>query len=310
MRVESAPSVAVIVLNFNGRRWLDACFAALALTDHPNFWTILVDNGSTDGSVEQVEGRYAAVEVIRNGANLGFCEGNNRGIRRALEKEADYIVLLNPDTRIERDCLRRLVEAGESERGLGIIGAVQLEYEGDGFNSWTRAALKAHLDELKEPERARLSIAVDWVEGACLAVKREVFDRVGLLDPIYFAFYEEIDLCRRAALGGWGVAVAPRARVHHFRGGSWEADARRKRERDYRCDRSQFIYTLTEPRRSLAANIGWYLVTLGTKGKEALGEMSAARLWDLARMQVSLLGEVGAMISKWRRDRDAHQAPR
>ena len=138
-------------------------------------------------------------------------------------------------------------------------------------------------------------------------MKRQVIEEIGLLDPIYFAFYEEIDFCRRATLRGWKVALIPRSRIHHFRGGSWEANARIKRERDYRCDRSQFIFTLTEPRRSLTSNLGWYLVTLGTKGKEALREASLARLWDLARMQLNLVGQLGPALKKWRRERRNYQ---
>jgi GT2 family glycosyltransferase len=305
--VIAAPPVAVIVLNFNGRRWLESCLTALAATDYPNFWITVVDNASDDGSVDLVRERFPKIEVIVNPTNLGFCEGNNVGIGRSLEGGAAYVVLLNPDTKVEPNWLRELIEIGESEKQVGILGAVQLEYEGGDFNGWTRTALAAHLAELSAPEEARRWIPVEWVEGACLAVKRQVIAEIGALDPIYFAFYEEIDFCRRATLRGWKVALVPRSRIHHFRGGSWEANARIKRERDYRCDRSQFIFTLTEPRRSLTANFGWYLVTLGTKGKEALREASLARLWDLARMQLNLAGQLGPALKKWRRERRNYQ---
>jgi GT2 family glycosyltransferase len=297
------PAVAVIVLNYNGRRWLEACLASLLATPHPRLRAMLVDNGSTDGSVKEVRARFPEVEVIANEENLGFSEGNNIGIRAALERGADYIVLLNPDTRVEPDWLAELLAVGESEPLVGILGAVQLAYDSDEFNSWTRTAAASHLDELRDRERARRWIPVEWVEGACFAVKRAVFERVGLLDPIYFAFYEEIDFCRRAALHGYLVALVPRSRVHHQRGGSWEVDARTRRERDYRCDRSQFIYALTEPRRSPAANLGSYLVTLGTKSKDLLRDFSLARAWDLVRMQFDVLGSGRLLIAKYRRDR-------
>jgi GT2 family glycosyltransferase len=300
--------VAVIVLNYNGRRWLEACFDALRKTEYPNFRMLFIDNASTDGSVEFVRERFPDLEVIVNQTNLGFCEGNNVGIERALASGADYVVLLNPDTRVQPNWLKELIEVGESAARVGILGAVQLEYDGEGLNGWTQTAMAAHLDELKEPERARRSIAVEWVEGACFAVKRRVWESVGLLDPIYFAFYEEIDFCRRARRQGWETALVPRARIHHHRGGSWAADARIKRERDYRCDRSQFIYTATDPGRSAASNVKWYLVTLGTKLKDALREGSAARLWDLVRMQMALMAEAGAMYRKWRGERTGRES--
>jgi GT2 family glycosyltransferase len=294
---------AVIVLNYQGRRWLEACLDALQATEYPDFIIIVIDNASTDGSADLVRERFPDLELIVNPTNLGFCEGNNVGIGRALETGADYVVLLNPDTKVRPEWLKELIDVGQSEPHIGILGAVQLEYDGEAFNGWTQTAMAAHLDELKEPERARRWIAVEWVEGACFAVKRRVFEEVGLLDPIYFAFYEEIDFCRRARRQGWETALVPRARIHHHRGGSWESDARIKRERDYRCDRSQFIYAVTDPERSAAANAKWYLVTLGTKIKDALRARSASRLWDLGRMQLELAAEAGAIRRKWRKDK-------
>jgi len=297
------PLVYVIILNYNGQQWLEACLMALFGTEYSNFKVILVDNASTDESAEIVRNNFPQAKVIVNAANYGFSEGNNIGIRAALGAGADYVVLLNPDTRVEPQWLDELIRIGESEPKIGILGPVQLSYDSDEFNSWTMNAMRAHLTELGEPEQARRWIPVEWVEGSCFAVKRRVFDEVGLLDPIYFAFYEEIDFCRRAAYCGHGVALVPRSRIHHYRGGNWEANPQLKRERDYRCDRSQFIFTLTEPRRSLVANLGWYLITLGTKSKEVIQRFSPTRAWDLMRLQLDMLKDSAAVVNKWRRDR-------
>jgi GT2 family glycosyltransferase len=297
------PLVYVIVLNYNGRRWLEPCVDALLGTRYDNFRVVVVDNASTDEGVDLLRSRHPQTRLIRNDRNLGFSEGNNVGIREALADGADYVVLLNPDTKVEPDWLQNLISVGEREPNAGILGAVQLEYDSDEFNSWTRTALPNLLEELKRPETARPWVRVEWVEGACFAVKRAVFESVGLLDPIYFAFYEEIDFCRRAAAAGYEIALVPRSRIRHFRGGSWEADEAIKRERDYRCDRSQFIYASTDPRSSMPRNLRRYVVTLGTKFKSALGRFSLSRLADLIRMQIELIGISGAIIGKWKRDR-------
>jgi hypothetical protein len=297
------PLVYVIILNYNGRRWIEACVGALLNTDYDNFRLIVVDNASSDGSIELIRSSYPQVQILVNERNLGFSEGNNVGIREALTKNAEYIALLNPDTKVEPEWLQELIAVGEAEAGAGILGAVQLEYDGSEFNSWTKAAMSQFLDELKRPESARAWIPVEWVEGACLAVKRRVFDEVGLLDPIYFAFYEEIDLCRRASSCGYKIALVPRSRIHHYRGGSWVANSSIKRERDYRCDRSQFIYASTDPRSSIIRNLWSYFVTLGVKFKAALGSLSLIRLFDLIRIQVDLAVRSGSIIRKWRRDR-------
>lgn len=297
------PLVHVIVLNFNGRRWIEACIAALLNTRYSNFRVALVDNDSGDDSVEFVRSKFPQIRIIPNNGNLGFSEGNNAGIREALAGYADYVVLLNPDTRVEPEWLEEMVAIGESEGSVGILGAAQLEYDGEEFNSWTRSAAREYLDELKDLKSARAWIPVEWVEGACFAVKRRVFEEIGLLDPIYFAFYEEIDFCRRAACRGYEIALIPRSRVHHHRGGSWEADNSIKRERDYRCDRSQFIYATTDPHNSILGNIRWYLVTLATKTKEVIRSFSLLRLFDLARLQIDLIAVSGSILGKWRRDR-------
>ena len=297
------PQVEIIIVNYDGERWLETCLTSLRETNYPGFHVTIVDNASRDRSVELVRNRFPEVEVIAFESNLGFAEGNNVGIRRALDRGCNYIVLLNPDTRVTPQWLDEIIAIGESRPRVGIIGAVQLEYDSGNLNTWTRTAFPHLTELLTEPDGLDAAIAVEWVEGACFAIKRNVIEEVGLLDPIYFAFYEEIDFCRRALLKGWETVLATRARIHHFRGGSWTADPRIKRERDYRCDRSQFIYTLTEPRRSLIRNLGWYLITLGTKGKELLRDFSASRAWDLARMQFDVLSSGGALLNKWQRER-------
>ncbi|HKX30510.1 MAG TPA: glycosyltransferase family 2 protein [Blastocatellia bacterium] len=297
------PLVYIVVLNYNGAIWLKNCLESLGATGYHNFRILLVDNASSDDSVRLIGEMFPDLASIINPINYGFSAGNNLGIGQALGNGADYVVLLNPDTRVEPDWLTHLIEIGESEPGIGILGSAQLTYEDYEFNGWTKIALRDHLEELKRPEQARRWIPVDWVEGACFAVKRAVFEKIGLLDPIYFAFYEEIDFCRRAACQGYQTALVPLSLIHHHRGGSWRANPEIERKRDYHCDRSQFIFNLTDPRRSVLGNLYWYLITLATKGKESIYDLSPSRAWDLLRMQLEIVTDLGALHHKWRRDR-------
>jgi GT2 family glycosyltransferase len=303
------PSVYIIILSYNGSRWLEACLASVLATEYPHFKIILVDNASSDNSVELARNRYPQVAVIVNNHNYGFSEGNNIGIRSALSAGADYVVLLNQDTRVTPQWLGELISAGESDKKIGILGAVQLKYDNDDFNSWTMSAMREHLGELKDPTRHPIPtwIPVEWVEGACFAIKREVLEKIGLLDPIYFAFYEEIDFCRRASYHGFSVALVPRSRIHHYRGGSWQENRKLERERNYRCDRSQFIYNLTDPRKSLPGNLLSYLITLRTKSKELLVDFDWARARDLLSIQLEVLAKCGKLVGKWRRERSPLQ---
>lgn len=300
-------TVAVIIVNYNGERWLTRCLDSLRGTIGVDRRIIVVDNGSTDRSVEIVRENFPEVELLCAGENLGFCEGNNRGIGQALAGGAELVALLNPDTWVEPDWLRELVAVLESEAAPGIVGAVQLGYDDDRFNSWTMTAVPQHLAELEDVGRARRWIPVDWVEGACLLISRQVLDEIGWLDPLFFAFYEEIDLCRRARAHGYRVGLVPRSRIHHYRGGSWQATPARQRERDRRCDRSQFIYVLSDPARGRVANLVAGLWTLVTKLKEAVVARSGRKVVDLLSVQVEVWRAWPAIERKWATDRERHR---
>ncbi|MBI1763073.1 MAG: glycosyltransferase family 2 protein [Acidobacteria bacterium] len=296
----NVPLVYVIVLNYNGAGWLNTCLASLRDTTYGNFRVILVDNGSQDDSVHMVRAAFSQVEIIENEVNLGFSEGNNVGIKRALNAGADYVVLLNPDTKVTANWLAEIVEIGENEPLVGILGPLQYDYASNEFNTWTKSAVPPHLIESEQANACPAWLAMDWVEGSCFAVKREIFLRLGYLDPIYFSFYEEIDFCRRAACAGYQIALVPKCRIHHHRGGTW--NIQKNRQRDYLCDRGQFIYSMTDPRRTIWGNLKWWLITLGTKMKELLWPPNIDRLVTLVQIQVFLVANGLNVYNKWKRD--------
>lgn len=299
----SPPLVYVIVLNYNASDWLESCLQTLTTTDYENFKVLFIDNASTDSSIRLVKRRFPGIEVIANQVNLGFSAGNNIGINVALSRSADYVVLLNPDTKIKPNWLKEVVRVGEMTSEIGVLGAVQLCYDSDCFNSWTLNALKPYLNELAAPDNARWHISVDWIEGSCFAIKRRVLEDIGGLDPIYSSFYEEIDFCRRAACKGYQTVVVPRSQFHHYRGGVWQSNAKLSRQRDYLCDRSQFIYHLTDPRASLFYNLQQYFVTLGSKIANTIRMADMSKAWDLVKIQMDILCCCREVWSKWRKDR-------
>ena len=298
-----SPLVYVIVVNFNGMRWLERCLETLYATNYDNFRVIVVDNNSSDGSVAFIESAFPKTELAVNDQNLGFCEGNNVGIEIALKANADYIVLLNSDTESTKDWLTELVAVGEQHPSIGVLGSVQMEYAGSGFNSWTVTVAQEHLAELSNPDTARSWIPMRWVEGSCFAVKRGVIEEVGLLDPIYFMYYEEIDYCRRVTAHGYDVALVPRSRIHHFRGGTSKVDKPAKRARDRRFDRSHLIFHATDLQRVFALNLCRYFLTVGYKCFESIKVRRYYRVWDVLRLQPELLKSLGAIRRKWKRDR-------
>jgi GT2 family glycosyltransferase len=142
-----------------------------------------------------------------------------------------------------------------------------------------------------------------WIEGSCFVVKREVFKAVGLLDPIYVSFYEEVDFCRRAACRGYITALIPRSRFHHYGGGTWRSTPQLKRLRGIRYDHSHLIFSLTDPRKSQLGNLIWYLTILTVKIAVQAKTFHFMRIWDLIRLQPAIFGEIGALKRKLDKDR-------
>ena len=207
--------VTVVVLNWNGFEDTRRCVESLRRLDYPSLSIIVVDNGSTDDSAARIEAELPEVELIRSERNLGFAGGVNLGIRRALEGDAAYVWLLNNDATAEPGTLSALVDEAERDEHVGIVGGVlrdpsgRVEWGGGRINRWTGVS-----------RPARPGRRLDYVSGACMLVRRAVFDEVGLFDEAFFFYFEDADLCARARQAGWRLAVAPEARVEHEVGAS------------------------------------------------------------------------------------------
>jgi O-antigen biosynthesis protein len=229
--------LSVIIVNYNVRAYLEQClrtvFTALEGIEGDVF---VVDNQSTDGSVEMVREKFPLVKLIANADNVGFSRANNQAIRAS---NADYVVLLNPDTVVGEDVFRKVIgfldahpKAGglgvkmidgtghflpESKRGLPtpavafykIIGLTRLFPHSRIFGRY-------HLGHMAENETARIEI----LSGACMFLRKKTLDEVGLLDESFFMYGEDIDLSYRITLGGYENWYFPDARIIHYKGES------------------------------------------------------------------------------------------
>lgn len=212
------PQVSVVILNWNGRRYLDDCLTSLQAQAYTDFEVILVDNGSTDGSVEWVEARFPQVQMIRNAQNVGFAKGNNQAI---YSTDAEFIVTLNNDTRVEPGWLAALVEAAASDPTVGMVASkILFADRPDTINSagialdpvgiaWDRLGGTSDTPDEETPVE---------VFGPCAGAalyRRAMLDQIGLFDEDFFAYMEDVDLAWRARLAGWRCLYAPAARVYH-----------------------------------------------------------------------------------------------
>jgi N-acetylglucosaminyl-diphospho-decaprenol L-rhamnosyltransferase len=227
--------LSAIIVSFNTREKTLRCLSAL-FSDAPTVETIVVDNGSTDGSADAIEARYPAVSVVRSSVNLGFSAANNLAIRQAT---ADLILLLNSDAYIGTGAVAALIEFLEANPKVAAVGPQLSNLDGSlqrscfKFPGPGRSALDFLLVTAAVPNHRKLgdyrawphdsNRIVDFVTGACMLIRRSALDDVGLLDENFFFYFEEADWCLRATRAGWLIAFTPTARVLHEGGGSGKA---------------------------------------------------------------------------------------
>jgi GT2 family glycosyltransferase len=227
------PSVAVVILNWNGKRLLQQFLPSVVNSNYPNLQIIVGDNCSNDGSVEFVNTNYPLITVLQNKRNYGFAEGYNRILEQVT---ADYYVLLNSDVEVPEDWITPVINLMEADEQIAAaqpkikwqLDKTQYEYAG---------AAGGFLDKYAFPFcRGRIFDAVEkdlgqyddvkevfWASGAALFIKSKAWKAVGGLDGDLFAHMEEIDLCWRLKNKGYKVMFCPDAEVYHVGGGSLNA---------------------------------------------------------------------------------------
>jgi N-acetylglucosaminyl-diphospho-decaprenol L-rhamnosyltransferase len=237
--MSSAPALTTVIVSYNTRALLDPCLDALAkaCAGLGRCDTIVVDNASRDGSPEHVEQHHPDVRLIRSGGNLGFGRANNLALPFF---EAPYMLLLNTDAFVGEDSVRAALSLMESRPDCGILGVRLTGRDGDVQPSCrysptpcnlflVRTGLVRHFPRVRMIDGAEwapgATTECDWVPGCFYLIRKEVIAQVGLFDPRYFLYYEEVDHCLAARRAGWKVLYTPATTVVHIGGESAKAEA-------------------------------------------------------------------------------------
>lgn len=213
--------VAVILLSYNDWKETLLCLDSFAQVTYPNLEIIAVDNGSTNAPLTEARVRRPDLTIIENGKNLGYAEGNNVGIRYALEHGADYVLVQNNDTIVAPDFLDQLVRVAEQHPRAAFVGPLVYHHSeptvvqsagGLLTNTW-----RAYHRGQNEDDRGqyRTVDAVRWVTGCSILGRASVLGKIGLLDPEFFIYSEETDWCLRAGEAGYEILFVPQAKIWH-----------------------------------------------------------------------------------------------
>jgi hypothetical protein len=217
MKNEFEPLVSVIILNYNAGNLLSECIESVLKTDYEKFEIIIVDNDSKDDSVDRCKEKFRDVQIIENKKNLGYCEGNNVGIRNA---KGEFIAILNPDTVVDSNWLKELIKGYEifgdgmyQPRFLTTNNHKILQGTGNMINlfGFGFARNKGDIDEgqFNEPER------IGYASGTCLFTSKKIIEELDMFDSFLFAYHDDLDLCWRAALKNIKSYYIPSSIVYH-----------------------------------------------------------------------------------------------
>jgi len=227
--------LSIVIVSWNVCELLRRCLRSILDAGY-SMETIVVDNGSTDGSVEMVRAEFPAVRLIANAKNPGFAAANNQGISVARGR---HVLILNPDTEVVGDALAKMVTFADEHPDVGVVGPQLLNpdgsvqssrrrfptlatafFESTWFQPYAPRRLLERYYVLDQPDGVAQD--VDWVKGAALMARREAIERVGPMDEGFFMYSEELEWCRRFRQADWRVVYVPTAQVIHYEGQSSE----------------------------------------------------------------------------------------
>ena len=219
----SQPSVAIVILNWNRIQLVRECLASLSCCTYPAFRVIIVDNGSGNNEAERIREEFPEVIVSAQKKNLGFAEGNNVGMRIALEKGFDYCLLLNNDTVVDPGFIEPLVQAMETDKSVGAVSPLIFFYDPPDmiwFAGGGPILLGVH--EKRPYFRARekdfpydRAYETEALSGCAFMTSREHIKNVGLLDPVFFCYCEDTDYSHRFHNAGLKMKIIPESRIWH-----------------------------------------------------------------------------------------------
>jgi len=244
MNKDTAPSVCVMVLNYNGQKFLKGCFDSLLACTYPNLQLMMVDNKSTENDVDYISANYPQVEIVQTGKNAGYSRAYNIAFKHS---KAKYFIMLNNDVKVDPHWIEPLVEAAESDSSIAALQPKILSMIDDGYFEYAGASggfidkygytfLRGRVFFTVEEDKGQYEDICDlfWTSGAAMFVRSSALEISGDLDEDFVHHMEEVDLCWRINLAGFKLQVIPESFIYHYEGATIKPQSFRKQYWNYR----------------------------------------------------------------------------
>lgn len=219
------PKVFIVIVNWNGKVDTVECLESLKRIDYPDYKVVVVDNGSSDGSQDEIR-KISDITLIENNRNLGYAGAVNVGIDYALKNGAGYVSLLSYDFIVDKDFLKELVNVSESDKQIGIVGPI-VYFFGEpnrvqdlgGYISLTglikgNRSMKPEYGMIDTGQFDRIKY-VNFITGGASLIKKSVIEKIGMFDPSYFLYFEDTDYGMRAKRAGFELVAVPKSKAWH-----------------------------------------------------------------------------------------------
>ncbi|MCL5238914.1 MAG: glycosyltransferase family 2 protein [Candidatus Marsarchaeota archaeon] len=297
------PRVAIVIGNYNGvstqyegKPLFDVCVHSIKQTAYKNYKVVVVDGGSTDGSVEYIEDRLRTAAIIKDKKNYGYARSNNGGIEFLIRRyNPQYILLLNNDIIVEdKDWLTNLVKTAERDKQIGIVGCKLIYPNGLIQHAGIKISIAPHNIARAERDTAQQDYVgeIDAVTGAVMLIKRKVINKVGLLDSNFFMGYEDIDYCLRTKRAGFKIVYNGKVKLVHLEGftSTYSLDSKKKDLLAFTGQRNYLYFAFKNfgfVNKILAIPVAFLMAIMSIEGKTRSRGLGSIRikervLWRIA----------------------------
>lgn len=212
-------NLGIIIIGYNSQKYLNDCLGSIEKSTYKSYKIIFVDNNSTDNSIEFIKNKYPKVTIIVNDRNFGFASANNIGIKKAFELKCDHLLLLNPDTLIDKNCLSLLIQRADSKTILQPLVLLNIGSINTDLVNTTGGDLNflgfSHCSDYKKNKTVVMEKDIAIASGVAVFIPTIILKKIGLFDESFFMYHEDVDLFWRARLSGYNIKLLPKCLVWH-----------------------------------------------------------------------------------------------